>query len=264
MDDFIIRALLAGFAIALMTGGLGVFILWRRMVYFGDTVSHAALLGVSLGFLLGISVNLGIIVVSLLIALLMVLIQRKRSLGNDTMLGILAHSSLSLGLVALTFIEGVRVDLNAWLFGDILAVSTQELWGLLLVTVLVCGLLLVIWKPLLALTVHEDLARVEGVKVTQISMVYTLLIALTVAVTMKVIGALLISSLLIIPAAGARRLAKTPEMMAIWAMLIGVFAVIGGMAASWFWDTPAGPSIVLVATVVFIVLHLIPISSTAR
>ena len=217
-------------------------------------------MGVSLGFLLGISVNFGIIFVSLIIAMLMVFIQRKRSLGNDTMLGILAHSSLSLGLVTLTFIEGVRVDLNAWLFGDILAVSPQELWGLLLVTVLVCGLLLIIWKPLLALTVHEDLARVEGVKVTQISMIYTLLIALTVAVTMRAIGALLISSLLIIPAAAARRLAKTPEMMAVWAMAIGIFAVVGGMAASWFWDTPAGPSIVVVATAVFIVLQLVPTS----
>ena len=234
MDDFILRALLAGICVAMMPGGLGVFILWRRMVYFGDTISHASLLGVSLGFLLGISVNIGIIVSSLLVALLMIYMQRKRSLGNDTLLGILAHSALSLGLITLGFIEGVQLDLNAWLFGDILAVSHHDLMVLVLVTVMVCVSLIAIWKPMLSLTVHEELARVEGVKVTQISLFYTVLIALTVAVTMKVIGALLISSMLIIPAAAARRFASTPVMMALLAVVIGIFAVLGGLLMSWF------------------------------
>ncbi|HHL18570.1 MAG TPA: hypothetical protein ENJ33_02420 [Thiothrix sp.] len=258
IDDFILRALIAGLCVAVMTGGLGVFILWRRMVYFGDTISHASLLGVSLGFLLGVSINIGIIVISLLVALLMVYMQRKRSLGNDTMLGILAHSALSLGLITMGFIEGVQIDLNAWLFGDILAVSYTDLVFLLLATVVVCGILGVIWQPLLSLTVDEDLACVEGVKVTQVGLLYTALIALTVAVTMKVIGALLISSMLIIPAAAARRLVTTPERMALMAIVIGIMAVLGGMLLSWFWDTPAGPSIVMVATTLFIVIHFIP------
>jgi len=262
IDDFILRALVAGVCVAVMTGGLGVFILWRRMVYFGDTISHASLLGVSLGFLLGVSINIGIIVISLLIALLMVYMQRKRSLGNDTMLGILAHSALSLGLITMGFIEGVQIDLNAWLFGDILAVSNTDLVFLLLATVVVCGILVAIWQPMLSLTVHEDLARVEGVKVTQVSLLYTALIALTVAVTMKVIGALLISSMLIIPAAAARRLATTPEGMALMAIVVGITAVLGGMLLSWFWDTPAGPSIVMVATVVFVAVHFVPPSQT--
>ncbi len=262
IDDFILRALVAGLCVAVMTGGLGVFILWRRMVYFGDTISHASLLGVSLGFLLGVSINVGIIVISLLIALLMVYMQRKRSLGNDTMLGILAHSTLSLGLITMGFIEGVQIDLNAWLFGDILAVSYTDLGFLLLAMVVVCGILVAIWQPLLSLTVHEDLARVEGVKVTQVSLLYTALIALTVAVTMKVIGALLISSMLIIPAAAARRLATTPEGMALMAIVVGIMAVLGGMLLSWFWDTPAGPSIVMVATTLFVVVHFIPPSQT--
>ena len=258
LDSIVLRALTAGILVALLTGALGVFIIWRRMAYFGDTVSHASLLGVSLGFLLGISVNLGIIVISLSVALLMVVLQRNRGLSNDTLLGILAHSALSLGLVVLTFVEGVRVDLNTWLFGDILAVTNQDLMIFLVVTLLVLSILFFIWKPLLSLTVHEDLARVEGVNVTLVSVTYTLLIALTIAVGMKVIGALLISSMLIIPAAAARKLANSPGRMVMLAMLIGILAVLGGLMLSYFWDTPAGPSIVVVASLIFAMLHVLP------
>ena len=258
LDGFILRALTAGFLVALLTGALGVFIIWRRMAYFGDTVSHASLLGVSLGFLLGISVNLGIIAVAFFVALLMVVLQQKRGLSNDTLLGVLAHSALSLGLVVLTFVEGVRVDLNAWLFGDILAVTNQDLMTFGIVTVLILSILFVIWKPLLSLTVHEDLARVEGVNVTLISVTYTLLIALTIAVGMKVIGALLISSMLIIPAAAARKLANSPSKMIVVAMLIGMLSVVGGLLLSYLWDTPAGPSIVVIASFIFATLHLLP------
>ncbi len=260
MDDFILRAIAAGVLVAILTGALGVFIIWRRMAYFGDTVSHASLLGVSLGFLLGISVNVGVILASLCVALLMIVLQRKRGLSNDTLLGILAHSALSLGLVTLAFVEGVTVDLNAWLFGDILAVSNQDLLAFGIVTVLVLGLLMLIWKPLLSLTVHEDLARVEGVNITLISTVYTLLIALTIAVGMKVIGALLISSLLIIPAAAARKLADTPSKMAVIAIIIGILSVLAGLGLSYQWDTPAGPSIVVVASFIFTLLHFLPLS----
>ena len=258
MSDFIVRALAAGLLVSLLTGALGVFVVWRRMAYFGDTISHASLLGVSLGFLLGISVNAGIIAVSLAVALLMVWMQSRRSLSNDTLLGILAHGSLSLGLVALAFVEGARVDLNAWLFGDILAVSRLDLWLFAGVTVFVLVVLWVIWKPLLSLTVHEDLARVEGVNVTLISTLYTLLVALTIAVGMKVIGALLISSMLIIPAAAARKLSKTPAEMTIISMLIGTLAVLLGFAASYWWDSPTGPSIVTMASLLFLIIHLLP------
>lgn len=258
MDDFILRASMAGVLVAILTGVLGVFIVWRRMAYFGDTVSHASLLGVSLGFLLGISVNLGIILASLSIALLMIFLQRNRGLSNDTLLGILAHSALSLGLVVLAFVEGVSVDLNAWLFGDILAVSNQDIMVFGVVAILVLGLLFYIWKPLLSLTVHEDLARVEGVNVTLISTIYTLLIALTIAVGMKVIGALLISSMLIIPAAASRKLSSSPAKMSAIAVIIGIVSVFLGLALSYWKDTPAGPSIVIASSFIFTLLHVIP------
>ncbi len=264
MDDFILRALAAGIMVAVLTGALGVFVVWRRMAYFGDTVSHASLLGVSLGFLLGISVNVGVILASLGVAILMILLQRKRGLSNDTILGVLAHSALSLGLVALAFVEGFTVDLNAWLFGDILAVSNQDLVVFGVVTVLVLSVLAFIWRPLLSLTVHEDLARVEGVNITLISTVYTLLIALTIAVGMNVIGVLLISSMLIIPAAAARKLAATPSKMALLAIFIGVLAVLGGLGLSYEWDAPTGPSIVVVASFIFAILHFLPTSYPYR
>jgi len=252
MDDFLIRALLAGLAVALIAGPLGVFIVWRRLAYFGDTLSHSAILGVALGFLLSININIGILISSLAVAGLLILSQHQKQLGSDTMLGIMAHTALSLGLILISFVHGVKVDINAWLFGDILSVTWQDLWIIAGGVVLVLGLLAFIWKPLLSLTVHEELARVEGVNVSLISAIYTLLIAILVAIAMKIVGALLITSLLIIPAATARQFSKTPEQMAVMAVIVGIFSVVLGLGVSFLWDTPAGPSIVVSASGLFL------------
>ncbi len=252
MDDFLLRALLAGLAVVLIAGPLGVFIIWRRMAYFGDTLSHSAILGVALGFLLSININIGILISTILVAVLLILAQRQKQLGSDTLLGIMAHSALSLGLVLISFVEGVRVDIDSWLFGDILTVSWNDL-GLIAIGVsIVLVVLALIWKPLLSLTVHEELARIEGVNVPLISTVYTLLIAILVAISMKIIGALLITSLLIIPAATARKFSHSPEAMAVFSVILGALAVVLGLGASYFWDTPTGPSIVVSASVLFL------------
>ena len=256
MDDFLIRALLAGIAVAMIAGPLGVFLLWRRMAYFGDTLSHSAILGVALGLLLSISINIGILISTLAVAGLLILSQSQKRLGGDTMLGIIAHSALALGLVLISFAKGVRVDINAWLFGDILSVSWQDLGLIAAGVCTVLAVLVTIWKPLLSLTVHEELAFVEGVNITLISAIYTLLIAILVAISMKIIGALLITALLIIPAATARQFSKTPEQMAIFAITAGVISVILGLGASFLWDTPAGPSIVVSATMLFLLSQI--------
>ena len=260
MDDFILRALIAGIAVVLIAGPLGVFILWRRMAYFGDALSHSAILGVALGFLLSINTSLGILITSIAMAVLLILSQRKKQLANDTMLGILSHSALSLGLIVISFVD-TRVDLNALLFGDILSVTWQDLGLIIAGVIAVLGILAFIWRPLLSLTVHEELARVEGVNVSLISAVYTLLIAILVAVAMKVIGALLVTSLLIIPAASARRFSSTPEMMALLSVVAGIFAVVLGLAASFLWDTPAGPSIVVASSSLFLLSQFVRVSS---
>ncbi len=252
MDDFLIRALLAGLLIAIIAGPLGVFILWRRMAYFGDTLSHSAILGVALGLLLSIDVKIGILLSTLLVAGLLIYSQSQKKLASDTILGIISHSALSLGLVLISFVDGVKVDIESWLFGDILAVSWNDISYIAVGVSVVALVLLAIWKPLLSLTVHEELALVEGVNVSLISAIYTLLIAVLVAVAMKIVGALLITALLIIPAATARQFAKTPEQMAFYSIVIGMLAVLLGISASFLSDTPAGPSIVVSATVLFL------------
>lgn len=259
MDDFLARALAAGLGVALAAGPLGSLIVWRRMAYFGDTLSHSGLLGVALGIALGVQQGLAVIVTCLTLAtLLVVLEQHQRRLATDTLLGILAHTALSLGLVALAFMETVRVDLVGYLFGDILAVNQNDLYEIWGGGALALGVLALIWRPLLSMTVHEDLARVEGVPVFAVRLNFMLLIAVVIGGAMKVVGILLITSLMIIPAATARRFSRTPEMMAGLAGLCGCVAVTAGVWASLRWDTPTGPSIVVAAALLFMATFVLP------
>lgn len=262
MDDFLLRALLGGLGVACIAGPFGSFVVWRRLAYFGDTLAHSALLGVALGFLAHINLTIATIFVCQILAMLLFISQRDRNnLAGDTILGILAHGSLSLGLVVLSFMQGIRVDLTAYLFGDILSVSTSDLF-----LILGCGsfallVLLKLWRPLLAITVHEDLARVEGIAVDRVNAIFLCLIALLVAIMMKIVGLLLVTALLIIPAATARRFAKSPETMAFFASIIGAIAVGAGLFASFLWDAPAGPSIVVAACLIF-ALSAIPFKTS--
>ncbi|RMM18169.1 Zinc ABC transporter permease [Pseudomonas syringae pv. atrofaciens] len=258
MADFLLYALLAGVALAVVAGPLGSFVVWRRMAYFGDTLSHAALLGVALGFLLDISPTIAVTVGCLLLAVLLVTLQQRQPLASDTLLGILAPSTLSLGLVVLSFMHEVRIDLMAYLFGDLLAISPADLGWILGGSTLVLVLIVALWRPLLAMTVHEELARVEGLPVATLRMTLMLLIAVVIAVAMKIVGVLLITSLLIIPAAAAQRHARSPEQMALGASLLGVIAVCAGLSLSWFKDTPAGPSIVVSAAALFLLSFVLP------
>ncbi len=251
MPDFLLLALLAGMAVAVVAGPLGSFAVWRRMAYFGDTLAHSALLGVTFGVLLDINLNLAVALGCLLLALILVALQHNRFLATDTLLGILSHSTLALGLVCVSFFSESRIDLLAYLFGDILAVSLTDVISVWVIAIAVLGALIWLWRPLLAITVHEDLAQVEGVPVAKVRTALMLLMALVIAIAMKVVGVLLITALLIIPAAASRRLANTPEQMALIAGLLGALAVVAGLAASYWWDSPAGPAIVLSATLFF-------------
>lgn len=251
LDDFFVRALVGGVGVALVAGPLGCFVVWRRMSYFGDSVAHGALLGVVLGITLGIDLNAGIVVACVAFALLFLLLERQRRLASDTLLGILAHGALALGLVALGFVEAGRVDLMGYLFGDILAVSRADLLWIYGGGGAVLAATALLWRPLLAITVDEELARAEGVRAGAVRFAFTLLFALTIAIAMKVVGLLLIVALLIVPAAAARRLARSPEQMALLASVGGAVSVTGGLHASLAWDTPSGPSIVVAALALF-------------
>lgn len=250
-EPFLLRALIASLGVAVVAAPLGCFVVWRRMAYFGDSLAHTALLGVALGLLLGIDPTLGILAAALALAILLVLLQRQQTLATDTVLGLLAHSGLALGVVALSFLPGVRVDLMSYLFGDILAVSWTDLIGILAGGAVALAGLAAIWRGLLSLTVHEELARAEGVPAFRLRLIFVLLLAVVVALGMKVVGVLLITSMLIIPAATVRRFSRTPERMAVLAALAAATASVLGLAASLFWDTPAGPSIVVAEIALF-------------
>ena len=258
MDDFILRALLAGLLVVLVSGPIGCVIVWRRMAYFGDTLAHAALLGAALSLLFELDVLIGVLIVGLVISIFLVSFQRHKDVAGDTLLGIMAHGSLAVGLVLLAVMQsnGMRVDLMAYLFGDILAVSWQDLLWMLIAVVIVLAGLVKIWKPLISIAVHEELSRSEGIAVDGVQLFFMMLIALLVAVAMKVVGIILITALLIIPAASARRFASSPESMAIYAIVFGVIAVGLGVFSSMQWDSPTGPSIVVAAVLLFFVSRL--------
>jgi len=258
VDDFLWRALAAGVGAALVAGPYGSFVVWRRMAYFGDTLAHASLLGVALGFALHVNPAGGVLAVCAAVALLLLVLQRRKRLPGDAILGILSHGALSLGLVSVAFLETLRVDLLSYLFGDVLAVTGGDLLWIYGGGLVALAALLALWRPLLAMTVHEDLARVEGVRVDLVQSAFVLLLALVVALMMKVAGMLLITALLIIPPAAARRFSGSPEAMAAGAALLGCAAVGIGLWGSLRWDTPAGPSVVVAAAALFALSEAVP------
>lgn len=250
LDDFLFRAALAGIGVALAAAPLGCFVVWRRMAYFGDATSHAALLGVALALSLELPVFGGVLLVSLAMALIVSGLN-GRSISTDALLGVMAHGALAIGLVAVSLLPNQRVDLSTYLFGEILAVTRTDLliiWGGATVSVV---LLIWRWQALLAATLNPDLATASGVNPRREQLILTLALALTVAVALKVVGALLIAAMLIIPAAAARPFSRSPETMAIMAAIIGTVSALGGLAASFTFDTPTGPSIVSTAAILF-------------
>ncbi|GAB2578267.1 zinc ABC transporter permease subunit ZnuB [Nitrincola alkalisediminis] len=258
MPDFLLLALFGGLGVAAITGPLGAFVVWRRMAYFGDTLAHSALMGVALGFLFSINLNLAVMVCCVLLSILLVALQKQHWVATDTLLGIMAHSALSIGLVAVSLLDHIRIDLMEYLFGDLLAIAPTDLLWVYGGGSVVLILLWRLWNPLLAITINEELARVEGVPVTRVRLLLMLMIAIVIAVAMKLVGILLITSLLIIPAAAARKLSTTPEQMACIASALGMLSVTGGIWASWTFDTPAGPSVVVTSLLVFLILYTLP------
>ncbi|MEM9870589.1 MAG: metal ABC transporter permease [Pseudomonadota bacterium] len=263
LDDFMTRATLAGIGVAFAAAPLGCFVVWRRMAYFGDATAHAAILGVALSLTFEMSIFPGTLAVALIMALTVTRLA-GRGYAMDTLLGVLAHSALAFGLVAVSFLSGIRIDLMAYLFGDILAVSRIDLlviWG---GAALVVALILWRWSALLTSTLNEELAYASGLDPRREQLILTVSLAVTVAVAIKVVGVLLIAALLIIPAAAARGLARTPEAMALIAAFIGAVSAVAGLQGAYIFDTPAGPTIVCVAAILFAALNLVSWRSTPR
>lgn len=251
LDDFFTRAVLAGVGTALIAAPLGCFVVWRRLAFFGDTLAHASLLGVAFGLLLEVQTMLSVFGVGLAVAFLLVVLQRGTQLADDALLGIIAHGSLALSVVTLALVAPGQVDLTALLFGDILAVSVTELAIIWLGGAIVLALLATQWTALFVASVDAELAQAEGLSPGRANLVFVILMAATVAVAIRTVGALLVTSLLLLPASGARQLVSGPEAMALVAALIGVAAACAGLFGSLHLDTPTGPSIVVAALGLF-------------
>jgi len=253
MDDFVLRALIGGLGIAVISGPLGCLVVWQRMAYFGAALSHAALLGIALGFFLQMDLKLAMLAVTIVTSLLLLALRRRPELNVDTVLGVLAHVSLALGVVILSLLPGLRVDLMAYLFGDILSIGMTDILWIYLGGGLALSILALIWRPMLSLTLHRDLALADGVNESRIQLIFLILLSFVIAISMQLVGVLLIVSLLIIPAASARKFARSPEQMAGLAVIFGLISVALGLWASILFDTPAGPGMVLAAGVLFMV-----------
>jgi len=253
---WLLDALLAGWLLSLMSGPLGSFIVWRRMAYFGDTLAHSALLGVTLGILLDVNLNVAIVLCAVFIALILASLQRQHFIPSDTLLGLMAHTTLAAGLVTLSLVGNVRIDINGYLFGDLLAVNRDDLIMMAIGAAVVLVILSRMWKGLLAATVSEELAQVEGYPVARLRLLFMVLLAVVIAGAMKLVGVLLITAMLIIPAAAARPFSEGPKKMALLATVLSMVAVLVGLTLSYQFDTPAGPSIVLTCALLFVTSQL--------
>ena len=251
-EDFLFRAFVAGIGLAIITGPLGCFIVWRRLSYFGDTLAHSALLGVVIAYALSFNIILSVFVISGLISLSLLYLQKKTFLPNDALLGLLAHSVLAVGLVLLGILSFIRIDLMGLLFGDILSVNVNDLLIIWIGGCIVLALLILIWRPLFAGTVNLELAKAEGLNPELANTIFTLLIAAVIAISIKIVGILLITGLLIIPASASRNLSSTPIQMAIIASIIGVISVILGLYSSLTWNSSTGPTILSISLLIFI------------
>jgi zinc transport system permease protein len=254
MDEFVLRALIGALLLAAMLGPLGAFTVWRQMAYFGDTIAHSALLGVAVALLTGgaLPMTLCIFAVAVLVALLLSRFARDARFHADTLLGILAHGTLAFGVLLVALSRNIRVDINAYLFGDILAISWNDVMVLAGLALVILALLRWQWKPLLMVTIDPAIAQVEGVKVARSQQLLTLMLAAVIAVSIKLTGVLLITALLIMPAAAARYLARSPLQMALWGSVLGCAAVVSGLFASLKIDAPSGPMMVVMAAVIFV------------
>ena len=252
IDDFFIRALIAGVGIALVTGPLGCFVIWRRLSFFGDTLSHAALLGVTFSISFDINISLSVFIVSSIVAIILIRLQKNTNLAGDALLGLLAHSSLAIGLVVLGFLSFIRFDIMGLLFGDILSVTLSDLLIIWIGGAVIILILTLIWKPLFASTVNYEIAEAEGLSPEKYNILFTILMAAIIAISIKMVGLLLITGMMIIPAAAARNLSNSPKQMVVISIIFGLLSVLIGLYASLEINTPSGPSIITTSLLFFI------------
>ena len=260
---FFKRALVAGIGVAFVSGPVGCFVIWRRLSYFVDTLAHSALLGVTMAYSFELNIAFSVFIISSLIALILIQLQKKTNLPGDALLGLLAHSSLAVGLVVIGFLTFIRFDIMGLLFGDILAVTVDDILIIWIGGALILLVLKLIWKPLFASTVNYELAEAEGLNPDRAKAIFTILMAAIIAISIKMVGLLLITGMLIIPAAMSRNISDSPQKMVLFSIIGGLLSVIIGLFSSLEFNTPSGPSIIAASLVLFI-LSLLKIKQTVQ
>jgi zinc transport system permease protein len=257
MDNFIINSIIAGIGIALITGLLGCFVVWRKMSYFGESLGHGAILGVGAGIILGINQSLSIILVILIFAALLTYLQNRKAFSNDTILGILAHGALAMGIILISVSDNSSFNLHAFLFGDILLVGVKEIYLIFFSAIIIYAIILCNWKAIILSTISKDLARSQNISNFKMDLLLTTTMALAVAISIQIIGALLITSMLIIPPATAKQLARNPKNMVIISTIIAILSVLAGLLTSYQFDIPSGPAIILSSFILFIIITFV-------
>ena len=246
LEPFFVRAIVAGLALAVVAAPLGCFVIWQRMAYFGETVAQASLIGVALSLALRLDITLGVVVIAVVVAFLLLWFGRQQVVALDSVLGLLHHAALAIGVIAVSMLKGPPVDLLGFLFGDVFAVTTGDIAWIAGGGAAVLAIVAWLWQPLLRLAVHEDLAAAEGVDRRRVRAIFTILLAVTIAVAMKIVGVLLVMAFLVVPAVAARPLAGTPERMVLLTAVVAAASVVLGLSLSATFDFPGGPSIVIV------------------
>ncbi len=257
MDDFIINAIISGIGIALITGLLGCFVVWKKMSYFGESLGHSAILGIGIGIILGINHDISIILVIVIFALLLTYLQNKEALSNDTILGILAHGALSIGIILISLSDNVNFNLHSFLFGDILIVNTTQIYSIFAGAIVIYLVIILNWKSLILSTISRDLAKSQNISNFKMDLLLTIIMAIAIAASIKIIGALLITSMLVIPPATAKQLVKNPKNMVIISTLIAILSILFGILSSYHFDIPSGPAIILISFILFFVVTLL-------
>ena len=251
-DDFLVRSVLAGLIMILIAAPMGCLIVWQRLAFLGDTLGHAAVLGVGIGLMLEVKPIFGVL---LIVVLLVVSLSRVSSFNNaltETTLAIIAHTGLAGGIILLGFVSDRSINLEAILFGDLLAISLDDLKALFFTTLILLAGLVIHWRSFVALSVSREIAQAEGIEVKKTQFLMYTMIALLVAVMIKVMGVLLIAAMLVIPTTSARLFSRGPEQMVVLSGFFGLGALFGGLAGSFHLDWQTGPSIVVCATLLLL------------
>ncbi len=255
-EGFIQRALLTGSLLGATCAVLGVFVVLKRMAFIGVGISHAALGGVALGLVLGFPPLAAAGVFSVLVAWVIGWITRKGEVSEDTAIGIFFPTAMALGVALISISPTYRQGLMGYLFGDILSVGRGDLWGLVLLTGTSLGVLTLLFKEFLFLGVDEEGAKAAGLPAAFLNYLLLSILAVTIVAAMKLVGIVLVSAFLVIPAATGQALASSVRAMVVLSVISALASVGAGLWLSWLWSLPSGASVVLFAAVLFFASYL--------